>query len=306
MLTDPLDVATPLRSLLVSGFHLDASRRMVGHVILDVHRYDQFGIPVNYSIAVFGDVPPPAAVRGFLRAAQYNGRLPLLVAPSGDEFCRRLSVDDFCEQLGGVVDYSFLLRPDLPDSLDQLGHNRLPLGMDGKPEDLLEEQVARCLEYLLQKRARRWGGDRRFEPLPDGVAVGQSGLLLLYDAKAHSEGFDLTAAEMRKFHKYVEEFHRRYEEHLGRVHAFLVVSGSFRQREEQLRERSTELYAGCQVALCFLKARELGTVVAEVLKYPEVRGSVDWRRVFAEPTRAYSQLGKQVTTLLKDRLMERS
>jgi hypothetical protein len=301
----PLDVPTALRTLLVGGFHMDNARRMTGHFILDVHRYDQFGLSISYSVAIFDKAPAAAAVQGFVMAARHNGRLPLLVtSESSDVECRRMTVDEFLDHLGGAVDDEGLLRHDLPHVLDSLGHNAVPAGLNGRPEDLLEEQVARCLQHLLQQRAHRWGSDRRFERVPDGVAIGGHGLLLLFDAKANTDAFDLTVDEMRKFGEYVATFHRKYEPHVGRVHAFLVIAGGFRQSTGQLEARSNELYAQVGVSMCFLRASELGTMVQMALAKPRLRSMVDWRRVFSEKTNALLQMQAQVEALARDGLVK--
>ena len=48
--------------------------------------------------------------------------------------------------------------------------------MAGKPDDMLELYSEECLEYMLECPVRRYGQERRFERLPDGLALGRNKL----------------------------------------------------------------------------------------------------------------------------------
>jgi hypothetical protein len=297
-----VDTATIVRTLIVNGYHLDAARRMSGHFVLDVRCYDRFDNPINYSFAIFDGAPGSPSVAGFLQAAERNRRIPIVIRPESTPSVPGLLLSDFFLRLGGPIDHSVLLRPDLCEILDQLGRNALPSGMAGKPEDLLEEFVKMCLEYLFGQKAHRWGSERRFEPLPDGVAIGPDNLVLLFDGKAYSRGFELTAEETRKAKEYVTTFNGRYGSLLAPVFAFVIVSSSFTQGEAALRDRSNELYAACQAPLCAIKAAELGAMVQLLTRNPMTRPSIQWRRVFADPVHALEQLSAQVESLDRDPL----
>ncbi len=293
-----------IRTLLVNGFHLQTARRMVGHIILDAYSYDLFGVRIDYSIAIFDEVPSVAAVAGFVASAEHQKHLPLVVAPSGTFQCVTLTHEEFYKALGGSVDHSLLVTSDLASRLEQLGLNQVPEGMEGSAEELLEIAVKICLEYLLEHRAHRWGADRRFEPLPDGLAFGKSNLILLYDAKAHGNGYEPSAQDMRSFRTYIDDFHAKYERDLGRIHSFVVVSGKFPHSEGRLTERSAELYSACQVPICFLLARTLGEMVTILLKHPTLRPAVNWRQIFAKPVPVVDDLGRQIKSLVKDGILE--
>lgn len=297
------DTATVVRTLVVNGYHLDTARRMLGHVVLDVHTYDRFDNSISYSFAVFTGQPAPAAIEGFVQAAQRNHRIPLVIACHGATDVPSLSLPDFLQRLGGPVEYSLLSRPDLCDILHRLGTNVLPDGIAGKPEDLLEDLIKTCLEYLFGQKAHRWGSERRFEPLPDGVAIGPDNLVLLFDGKAYSHGFDLTATEARKARDYVTTFNARYHSYLAPVFAFLIVSGDFVQGEAALVEKSNELYAACHAPFCLVRAADLGAMVQLLIENPLARPTIQWRRVFADPLRALGQLASQVDSLRRDALM---
>lgn len=127
--------------------------------------------------------------------------------------------------------------------------------------------------------------------------------MLLYDAKAHSGGYEVDADDMRRYEDYVSQFHAKYAEFLNRVHAFLVVSARFNQGVEQRQERYSELIARCGVPLVFLAAKDLGEMVVMLRERSVLRHSVDWRRIFSRHDAAASDLREQMNKLTKDGLM---
>lgn len=292
-----------IRTLLVNGFDLDRAERNPGQLILDVHRYDTFGTRLLYSVAFFDAQPSEPALKAFEKRTQYDNRMPLLVAPEGNYSLAHLTLEAFLERLGGPIDHLFLTTTNLPSRLEELGFNRSPRGVEGKAEDLWEESTKCCLQYLLMEPARRWGNERRFESLPDGVAFGKSGLVLLYDTKAYSKGYEVTADDIRRYADYVNTFHKKYLDSLGRVHSMLVASGTFLHEEKTLRDRSAELYAKVGVPLSFVRARTLGEMVQLLVKEPRLRPSVDWRTVFGQPIVITQLLEDQIKALKKDGLI---
>jgi hypothetical protein len=166
----------------------------------------------------------------------------------------------------------------------------------------LERNVAICLQFLTGYKARHWGADRRFEKLPDGVLPGP--FVLLYDGKAYENPYSVSADDMRRFSSYVKDFEARYSAHLGRVFSFVVAAGDFEETVDQRQRRSGELYAVCGTPLCYLAARDLGAMVELVRATPALRGSVDWRQLFAGPTATQQPLRDQLRRIEKDRLTE--
>jgi hypothetical protein len=235
------DLGTTVRTLLLNGFHLDMARRAPGHDVLNVHRYDRFGVMIPYAMAFFDDEATQTASDAFLRAARYEARSPLLVAPGAPAGTTFLSSESFFTILGGTVDDALIRHTDLSGRLDLLGRHALPPGEPGDPEDLLEKTVAACLQFLTGQRAHRWGADRRFEALPDGVLPGSEALVLLFDAKSYTAPYEVTADDIRRFADYVDNFNRKYAAFLGPVYAFLVVAGAFAQNETQRAGRAEEL-----------------------------------------------------------------
>lgn len=297
------DVSGHIRTCLVNGFHLDGAIRSVGHVILELHKYGQFGERIDYSIAIFESSPPSAAVAAFIKSAEHSHRQPILVSPPGKFPCIQLSSDEFFSTLGGPIDYALLLEHDLPERLEKLGLNQGWPGLLKSPEDALEDYAKASLEFMLANRAHKWGIDRRFEPLPDGVALGPNNIVLLYDAKAYSGGYSVTADDVRRFRDYIDDFHIKYVEYLGRVHSFVVISGLFNQDEDQMAARSADLYANCQVLLSFLKARTLGDIVQLLLSHTQMRNAVGWKDIFSKTEVTIEDVRRQVESLLKDKLL---
>ena len=293
-----LDLGVIIRTLLISGFDLERVGRDPGQLTIDVYRYDAFGTKVPYSIAFFDNDLATAALKAFEKRAEYERRIPLLVGPGATHpSLAHLTLESFFEKLGGPVDNLLVTSKDLPERLEELGFNRVPTGLDGKAEDLLEDATKSCLQYLLMQRARRWGSERRFESLPDGIATGKNGLILLYDSKAYSNGYEVSADDIRRYADYVETFHKKYLASIGRIHSVLLISANFPQEEKSLRERSAELYAKTGVALSFVKARTLGEMVQIILREPHLRPSIDWKRILAQPLIASSMLDEQISAL---------
>ncbi len=144
---------------------------------------------------------------------------------------------------------------------------------------MFEEYVYVGLQFLLQHRVIRYGQERLFESLPDGIAFGGS-VLLLYDCKAAHKGYEITSNSMRQFADYVNAFHQRYKNYVGRVNSFLVISGFF-QHPNSIEDRSRELIAECGVPLSFLTAKDMGAIIKLFVDNPVYRQSIDWKRVFS-------------------------
>jgi hypothetical protein len=270
---------------------------------LNVHRYDRFGVRIPYSIAFFEGDATEAALGGFTRAAIYEARCPLVVSPKVPEGHHHVTPTRFFELLGGAVDDSLVQRPTLSADLASLGRGTVPEGLDGRPDELLEHFVWASLQYLIGQRARPWGTDRRFEPLPDGVLPGAGGLVLLYDTKAYKEPYEVSADDLRRYATYVRDFNDRYGHYFGPVYAFIVVSGAFAQNDAQRDGRSQELFTACRTPLCFLASESLGELVARIRGKAHLRSSVDWKRVFAARSVRVETVDEQLRSLEKDALV---
>lgn len=294
-----------LRTLLTHRFEVDVIKRVSPVcALMNIHRLDDLSTPVNYTI-LFSIEEPSESTLGLLettaKAKPSRSIVLSKVKPKGQ--FTWYTPEGFYAILGGPVTSGIILAPDLPDLLDTLGKNALPEGMDGKPDDIFEDYVKECLQFLVNAPAWRYGQERRFEKLPDGLILGRDGFLLLFDAKAYAGGFPVSADDIRRFASYVRDFSTKYEDALGRVHCFLVVSASFDQGSKALADKSNEMYSTCQTKLSFMEGKTLGHVVELIRENISLRNSIDWRRVFSNEIVTLASVESQLRSLIKDNLL---
>lgn len=294
-----------LRTLITHRFDVDVIKRVSpACALMNIHRLDDLSTPVNYTLLFSVEDPSESALGLMETTAKAKQSRPIVlskVKPAGTYTW--YAPDKFYEILGGPVTSGIILAADLPDLLDTLGKNALPDGMSGTPDDIFEDYVKECLQFLVNAPAWRYGQDRRFEKLPDGLILGREGLLLLFDAKAYAGGFPVSADDIRRFVSYVRDFAEKYEQALGRVHCFLVVSASFEQGAKALSDRSDEVYAECQTKLCFMEAKTLGRTVELVKENISLRNSINWRSVFSHVFVNEAPVESQLKSLTKDNLL---
>jgi hypothetical protein len=160
------------------------------------------------------------------------------------------------------------------------------------------------LQFLLTSRIVRYGQERRGEVVPDGAGfLGASAPAFLYDAKAYSDGYEVGRDSIRQFADYVRAFHAKYEVHLGRAHAFLVISGHFKNDASSMAARSQELYAECQAPLVFLRAAELGRSCALLAQRPAYRTVLNWRVLLSRPEVTAAAVQDALGAAERDRLV---
>jgi hypothetical protein len=298
-------LAELMRTLLSNNYEPDTIRRVSSEfALLDIHKTDTLGIPVNYTVLFSIEKPNKSSVELLEKTAVARRSRPIILSEERpDTKITWYHPDNFYQILGGPITSGLILAPDLPDRLEMLGMNTLPSGLVGDPDDLFEEHVKECLQFLLNSRAWRYGQDRLFEKVPDGLIFGKNNLLLLFDAKAYGKGFTVSADDVRRFTSYVEEFHQKYEAVLPRIYIFLVVSAKFNQRKFALTVKSNELYAKCQTKLSFLEARELGKIVDLMKENIGLRNSIDWKLVFSSTIITEASVKDQLLALNRDNLL---
>lgn len=278
-----IDLGTIHRTLFSAGFIVTNFSRKPSYIAFHVFRSDEFGVKAKYLIA-FSDSEnfSPVDFNALQRSATYHSEYLVLVGSTSEsktDGIPLISPEIFFQRLGGTVSSYLPLESFYHEHLEILGRNKLPAGLTGKADELFEEYVYVGLQFLLQHRVIRYGQERLFEKLPDGIAFGGS-VLLLYDCKAAHKGYEISSNSMRQFADYVNAFHRRYQNYIGRVNSFLVISGFF-QHVNTLEDRSRELLAECGVPLSFLTAKEMGEIVRLFVENPVYRQSIDWKRVFS-------------------------
>lgn len=297
------DLPVAVRTLVAGGFVLDAAERNPGYALLHMHRVDEFGAVHSYSFAIAEKRLHPAQVAAAQIASGHKrSRLVLIGEADGTEL-PAVEWDRFLNLFGGPVFGASPFDPQFRGQIALLGTNQVPDGLVGKADDLFEAYVRDALEFILGGRVIRYGQDRRFEARPDGIALPGHNFCALYDAKAYRDGYPVSAESIRQFKSYVEDFEKRYRAYLPRVNAFIVISGDFVQGGDALGDRSRELQAECGVPLVFLRANDLGEIVAMVAERPAVRRSIDWRRIFADPIISTSRVRKDMDAVLRDRIV---
>lgn len=291
--------ALVVRTLLTGGFMLDGVHRNPGYAVVRAHRVDEFGASTQYTFAVAEDQLNEAQVAAVQIEADHS-RSRLVVVGRCEAEVPSIEWDRFLNLFGGPVFSALPLEPQFPDHLRTLGRNQLPEGLVGRPDDLFEQYVRVALEFVLGTRVIRYGQDRLFERRPDGVMLPFNRFSGLYDAKAYTAGYPVTADSLRQFKSYIDDFSRRYGSYLPRLNSFVAVSAEFVQGEEALTERSRELQADTGVPLACLTADVLIEIVTLVARQPAARQSVDWRRVFGDPVVKSERVSAELEAVQRD------
>ena len=302
-----MEVKTPtiVRTLIGSGFQIAKSVRKPSYLVFHAYRRDEFGVRWHYLFAYSGSRKlSEGDLAGLRSIASTEGASLIVIGEAGgvNDQVPTLSPEDFTARLGGAIPSFLPLEPGYADQLKKLGRNELPPGLAGQADNLFEAYVHAGLEFLLQERVVRYGQDRRFEVVPDGLVMGQGPFILLYDCKAAKKGYHISRDSIRQFADYVKSFHQRYEKYTGRLHAFLLISGEF-QSEGTLEARSRELYAECKVPLVFLAAGEMGKIVTMMADRPAYRQSIDWQSIFSESVIRADEVDKYLQARTRDKII---
>ncbi|MCW5941793.1 MAG: hypothetical protein KIS66_06160 [Fimbriimonadaceae bacterium] len=296
--------ARVIRALVGSGFTVLEGRTRSNYFECYCERFDLFGVRVRYLVILTDQCLNGADAASIASRAKQDAIAPVIVSDvvQAEIFdgSPLLTVDQFTDRLGGPILSMLPFQPPFADRLGQLGVNVLPAGLVGEPDTLFEEYVHAGLQFLIGGRVIKYGQERLFEAVPDGVAINQGAPLLLYDAKAYKEGYEVTADAIRQFSDYVRSFHRKYEASLGRLTAFVVVSGKFADSELSLQDRSHNFLADSGISLSFLTAATLGEIVNILSGQPLFRRSINWAKILTRPTILAKDVSAQVKDLGKD------
>jgi hypothetical protein len=296
-----------MRTLLAAGFDVTRVERKPNYLALTLVRPNAFGSRIKYLVAYAGDrLISEADVEG-LEKLSLRESSSLVVVSANTNLARDsvvvLTKSKLFSLMGGVVSSVLPLEPNFGEQLITLARNQLPHGMQGEPDDLFENYVHAGFQFLLRGRVLRYGQDRRFEAVPDGMALTNDAPLILYDAKAARSPYEITITTIRQFADYVKQFHSRYEAYVGRVYAFAVVSNAF-QNESVLVARSNELYANCGVPLVCVTAETVSRMVALFADRPIFRSIVDWKNIFVPPIVKFSKVKEVVDARKRDKVVE--
>lgn len=294
------ELSLAVRTLLSSGFLLDRVEREPGYALIIVRRLDEFRVAHRYCFAVFEDDFSSSQVATVKIEAKHYDAEPVLVG-EGIAEVPSLEWDRFMSLFGGPILSLKPFEPQFREHLCELGRNRLPEGLEGKPDDLFEIYVREALEFVLGERVVRYGQERRFEARPDGLVLPSQNFYALYDVKAYGKGYEVTQDSLRQFGSYVRDFSDRYNTYLQRLNSFLVISGGFVQRDKALDQRSREFIADHNVPLSFLTADTLGEMIEVLAETPVVRRAIKWSRVFSDSVVQASRVKTEIDTVLRDK-----
>jgi hypothetical protein len=299
------EVATFIRTLVGAGLIVKNVTSKPHFLVANAERFDEFGIPANYLFVYCTSGTLSSADCPTVGKLADENHAALVIAGGADQRPASgvlISKEDLLAKLGGAVSSLLPLEPEYSSQLVTLSLNQLPSGLVGRPDDLFELYVHAGLQFLVRGRVLRYGQERRFEALPDGVVINSSAPLMLYDCKAAASGYEITKQTIRQFADYVRDFHNRYEKYLGRLHAFLVISSAF-QDIAVLRQRANELYGDSQVPLVCMTAETLAEAVKLFADRPLHRVAVDWRQIFVPAQVELSAVRKQLEARIKDRVI---
>lgn len=299
------DSANTISTLITNGFHIEKVERLSPeNSVLNIYRYDKLGAKVCYSILFSDDLEDDCVFKNhLLKIAKSYNSMPLIVSDNISlADIKSYTKKAFFDFFGGIINTGLILIPNLPDLLDELGHNGLPTGLMGTPDDLHETYVCECLQFMMESPTRRYGIERRFQSLPDGVVLGKGGFMILVDSKSYSDGFDFKADDIKRFASYIEDFNGRYSPYFGKIFTFVVISGHFNDSEKSIRNRSDELYKSCNCKLSCIQSKELGLFVQKIRTMPEIRGSILWKNLFSEFYIEEKHLDHEISRILKDKI----
>lgn len=303
-LSFPPNLEIAIRTLTFGGFLLKGANRNPGYASIYMDRFDEFGEKQKYCFALFENEPSEDEVQAAKIAATH--RKATLVVISPDIYLNFPSIEweRFINLFGGPIFSLSPLEPEFADHLCQLGKNQLPSGVEGKADDLFEKYIRNALEFVFGCKVIPYGQERRFEPRPDGIIWHSDKFTALYDAKAYSNGYEVTADTIRQFSSYVSDFRKRYK-HFFTLSAFVVTSGDFPHHRSTLENRSRELQAEVGVPLIFLRTSTVVELINSLAKNPTLRRSINWRKIFTNPVVELSHVEDEIHLIQKDRIVSK-
>jgi hypothetical protein len=297
-----------VRTLLLNGYVIESfARPAVGASLVYVRKRDVLGAEAR-AILLFTEQLSAGLRSRLLGNARRENATPLVVhtvpySLSAAKTPREITIRDFYNTLGGEVRTDRIFAKNLRSVMLELGHNRLPPGFVGKPDDLLEAYSQECLQFLLECPVRRYGQERLFEPLPDGLALGRNRYNVYFDAKAYGQEFHPSADDIRRFASYVKDFNLRYGSYVGTISLFLIVSGSFSGDRNAILDKVNDFHAECSTPMAFIRAADLADLVSACAKSFRGRAAVNWRRVFLPQVFDMRRFRGELQRITKDALI---
>lgn len=274
------NVATAVRSLLVAGYDLDdAGERHPSHIELRCAKPSLLGVDVRFLIAITDiDEFSESQLEDIRRVAKQEFRAPVFVGIQSTDV--QLGWVEFLSSLGGAVPSWRAISPDYSGTLSAASKNQLSPGMTGEAWLLFEDLVCDGLEFILGRRAKRMGGRRRGQKVSDITVLLPTFELLVVDAKAAANGFDVTWPALRALVEYAKKQQQRQHGY-NTVHGALIVSSAFQQPADVQQQLSNSFLAETHVPLAFMTAPVLTRIISRIQESVDLRAAINWKRIFS-------------------------
>jgi len=266
-----------VRTLLAAGFQITSFQRQALHAEFSCDKRDVFGATIQYLILLIdGTFPPEALLQARSAYARQNGRTFVVVSSSGGDHV--VAWHEFIDALGGPVPNWRALAPEYGSILTTAALNEVPNGMQGEAWRIFEHAVADGFEFALGRRVQRLGGGRRGLRVSDMVTQTPDGAVIVIDAKAARNAYDVGFPELRPLVEYVNNQHVR-QIGANPVGAAVLVAAKFKQDSTRLAELSGDFLAEARVPATFCEAEALAVMVEALSRAPLLRNKLRWRRL---------------------------
>lgn len=299
------NIQVAVRTLTIGGFTLEKATRNPSFALIYAYRYDEFGVKQQYCFAIFEDPPAEDEIESAKIGAGHNNTELVIISPSPIQEKVSIEWARFLNLFGGPVFSYSPLETEFGEQIKQLGFNKLPAGLEGKPDDLFELYTHKALEFIFGCKVNRYGQERRFEAYPDGVILKANRFTALYDTKAYSDGYDVDSNSIRQFGSYVTDFQYRYSQVFD-LNAFIVISGAFPSSADALENRSRQLLSETRVPLVFLTAESIVQIINLLSAFPAARRAINWRKIFVHPVVTPNLIQKELDAINKDKIVPKS
>lgn len=275
-----ITTAACVRVLFVSGFKITGAETGTSQIEIRCERSDQLGNTVKYIIALTSlDAPPLVEIEALQHEAMNENRIVVPIARLPGANC--LGWEDFLEALGGAIPSLRPFEPSYADVLITSSKNEDVPGINAQAWSIFEQAVADGLEFIFGLRVRRLGGIRRGRRVSDILAETPDQRILVVDAKASKNAYEVSTSTERQLTDYVKQA-MTFQRGASPVGAAVVVAREFTQDEARLNDVAKEFLADTQVPLSFLPVELLLKMIAALRDNSEIRGAVRWKRIFCQ------------------------
>jgi hypothetical protein len=303
IITTP-DLSDLITTLFINGFNISkVERYSTENSVVNAYKFDILGAEIRYSLLFSFDKAETNLVATLKSISKDFKSKPILINDYiKPPIIQSFTLKEFFNVFGGIVNSGLILIPDLPKIMDALGHNKLPNDIFGDPEDLHEIYVSESLQFALESPTRRYGANRLYEKVPDGLVKCKGGYMLIFDSKAYKSGFEFNSETINSLSFYANDYNERYSQFFGDIFSIVVVSGHFKDSDKSIENRSTELYNLCGKRLTCIESKILGEIVQYLKDTPRVRSSINWKIVLSNTQVKLKHLEKEISRINKDKM----